>query len=143
MGVDLPGTCLPYRPLMLLQQSAPASAGVFHSEDSMAYQEFPAWATGPDGAQRLVNSRGELDALPGFAVPEYVAPVPHEESPTFVAYPKWIGDALVQSAEEEAALLGADTADEREILIQIASEKGVKIDKRWSDEKIRAALEGA
>jgi hypothetical protein len=28
-------------------------------------------------------------------------------------------------------------------LIQIADEKGVKIDKRWSNDKIRAALEAA
>jgi hypothetical protein len=128
----------------LIQQSNPSSEGFFHSEGSMAYEEFPKWVTGPDGAQKIVNSADEQIALgDGWNAPAYVPPVPHEESPTFIAYPKWIGDALVQSAEEEAALLGADTADEREILIQIASEKGVKIDKRWSDDKIRAALEGA
>jgi hypothetical protein len=127
--------------MVLIQQSAPASAGVFHSDEPMAYEKFPAWATGPDGAQRLVANQDELDALPGYTVPEYVPSVPREQKPEFASYPKWIGDALVQSAEEEAALLGADTVDEREILIQIAAEKGVKIDKRWSDDKIRAALE--
>jgi hypothetical protein len=127
----------------LIQQSAPASAGVFHSDEPMAYEQFPAWATGPDGAQRIVNSQDELDALPGFTVPDYVPPVPREQKPEFAAYPKWIGEQLVQSAEEEAALLGSDSEDERAALIQIAAEKGVKIDKRWSDEKIRAALEAA
>jgi hypothetical protein len=127
----------------LIQQSAPASAGVFHSDEPMAYEKFPAWATGPDGAQRIVNSQDELDALPGFTVPDYVPPVPREQKPEFAAYPKWIGEQLVQSAEEEAALLGSDSEDERAALIQIAAEKGVKIDKRWSDEKIRAALEAS
>jgi hypothetical protein len=120
----------------------PGHAPGFFMGDAMAFVEFPKWVTGPDGAQKIVNSADEQAALgDGWIAPVYVPPVPHEESPTFVAYPKWIGDALVQSAEEEAALLGADTADEREILIQIAAEKGVKIDKRWSDDKIRAALE--
>jgi hypothetical protein len=127
----------------LIQQSNPSSEGFFHSDEPMAYEKFPAWATGPDGAQRIVNSQDELDALPGFTVPDYVPPVPREQKPEFVAYPKWIGEQLVQSAEEEAALLGSDSEDERAALIQIAAEKGVKIDKRWSDEKIRAALEAA
>jgi hypothetical protein len=128
----------------LIQQSNPSSEGFFHSEGSMAYEEFPKWVTGPDGAQKIVNSADEQAALgDGWVAPEYVPPVPREESPEFVAYPKWIGDQLVQSAEEEAALLGSDSEDEREALIQIAAEKGVKIDKRWSDDKIRAALEAA
>jgi len=127
----------------LIQQSAPVSAGVFHSDGSMAYEKFPAWATGPNGAQKLVANQAELDALDGFAVPDYVPPVPREQKPDFAAYPKWIGDQLVQNAEEEAALLGSDDSDTRAALLQIAAEKGVKIDKRWSDEKIRAALEGA
>jgi hypothetical protein len=59
-------------------------------------------------------------------------------------YPKWVGDKIVQTAEEEEALLrGADTQDERAALIQVATEKGVKFDKRWSDDKIRAAIEAA
>jgi hypothetical protein len=127
----------------LIQQSNPSSEGFFHTDEPMAYEKFPAWATGPDGAQRIVNSQDELDALPGFTVPEYVPPVPREQKPEFVAYPKWIGDQLVQNAEEESALLGSDDVDTREALLQIAAEKGVKIDKRWSDDKIRAALEAS
>lgn len=110
----------------------------------MAYEEFPKWVTGPDGAQKIVNSADEQAALgDGWAAPAYVPPVPREESPEFAAFPKWVGDVLCQDAEEEAALLGSDSEDERAALIQIAAEKGVKIDKRWSDEKIRAALEAA
>lgn len=59
-------------------------------------------------------------------------------------YPKWVSNKLVQTAEEEEALLrGADTADERAALMQAAADKGVKVDKRWSDDKIRAAIEAA
>jgi hypothetical protein len=110
----------------------------------MEYQEFPKWVTGPDGAQKLVNSADEQTALgDGWTAPAYVPPVPHDETPEFQAYPKWVGDVLCQNADEESALLGSDSADERAALIQIAAEKGVKIDKRWSDDKIRAALEAA
>jgi hypothetical protein len=49
----------------------------------------------------------------------------------------------VQNAEEESALLGSDDVDTREALLKIAAEKGVKVDKRWSDDKIRAALEAS
>lgn len=59
-------------------------------------------------------------------------------------YPKWVGDKIAQTAEEEEALLrGADTPDERAALMQAAADKGVKVDKRWSDDKIRAAIEAA
>ena len=130
--------------MALMQQSAPASAGVFHSEDAMEFIEFPKWVTGPNGEQKLVNSTEEEVALgEGWKIPARVHAVAHENGPDFVEYPKWVGEVLVQSAEEEAALLGSDDVDTRAALIQIAEEKGVKIDKRWSDEKIRAALEGA
>jgi hypothetical protein len=70
---------------------------------------------------------------------------PHKPPVPYVhqEYPKWVNERIVHSAEEESALLGADTADERATLIQTAAERGVKIDKRWSDDKIRAALEAA
>lgn len=127
----------------LLQQSNPSSEGFFHSEASM-YIEFPKWVSGPNGEQKLVNSADEQAALgDGWNIPAYVPPVPREEAPTFQAYPKWVGEVLCQNAEEETALLGSDSEDERAALIQIAAEKGVKIDKRWSDDKIRAALEAA
>jgi hypothetical protein len=59
-------------------------------------------------------------------------------------YPKWVGDKIVHTAEEEEALLrGTDTADERAALLQAAADKGIKVDKRWSDDKIRAAIEVA
>jgi hypothetical protein len=70
-------------------------------------------------------------------------------------YPKWVGDKLVQNAAEEEALLaeldpaddeasrGADTVEQRATLMQAAADKGIKVDKRWSDDKIRAAIEAA
>jgi len=72
------------------------------------------------------------------------------------AYPKWVHfddkrpSVLVESAEEEAALAsGDDGADdftaegpqaEREALIAQAEKQGIKIDRRWSIEKLRGAL---
>lgn len=59
-------------------------------------------------------------------------------------YPKWVGDKVVQNAEEEEALLrGADTPDERAALLQAAADKGIKVAKNWTDDKIRAAIEAA
>lgn len=70
-------------------------------------------------------------------------------------YPKWVNDRIVQNATEEEALLaaqnpqtdqelrGADTIDQRAALMQAAVDKGIKIDKRWSDDKLRAAIEAA
>lgn len=108
------------------------------------FQEFPMWATGPKGESKIVETQEAFDALgEGWKKPARADAVPREQQPDFVEYPKWVGGVIVQNAEEEAALLGSDNADERAALIQIAAEKGVKIDKRWSDEKIRAALEAA
>lgn len=70
-------------------------------------------------------------------------------------YPKWVGDKLVNDASEEEALLaaqdpqgdqelrGVDTVDQRASLMLAAADKGIKIDRRWSDDKIRAAIEAA
>lgn len=129
--------------MALLQQSAPASAGVFASGGNV-FQEFPMWVKHESGESKLVDSDTGFAALgEGWTKPEKATPVPREKTPEFVEYPKWVGDALVQNAEEESALLGTDTTDERAALIQIAAEKGVKVDKRWSDDKIRAAIEAA
>jgi len=106
------------------------------------YQEFPMWVTHESGATKIVDSEEALAALGGgWTKPETATPVPREKAAEFVEYPKWVGDVLVQSADEESALLGSDDAETRAALLQIAAEKGVKIDKRWSDDKIRAALE--
>ncbi|KVF35777.1 hypothetical protein WJ09_09795 [Burkholderia vietnamiensis] len=103
------------------------------------------WATGPNGKSRLVETQEAFDALgEGWKKPPRGNAVPREQQPDFVEYPKWVGEVIVHSAEEEAALAPAVEADdERAALIQIAEEKGVKIDKRWSNDKIRAALEAA
>lgn len=104
------------------------------------YQEFPKW-TRKGEEERLVHSREELEALgEGWSDYKHVPPKVHVDSETFQHYPKWVGGKLVNSAEEEAALEPEQT-DERAALIQIAKEKGVKIDQRWSADKIRTALE--
>jgi hypothetical protein len=108
------------------------------------YQEFPKW-TRKGKEERLVHSREELEALgEGWSDYKHVPPKVHVDSETFQHYPKWVGGKLVNSAEEEAALAPAEPEpeqnDEREALIKIADERGVKIDKRWSNDNIRAAL---
>jgi hypothetical protein len=129
---------------MLLQQSAPSSEGVFASGGNV-FKEFPMWVTHENGEQRVVESEEQLAALGGGWIrPERVDPVPADQKPEFQHYPKWVGSVLVNSAEEESALAPVEPeSDERKMMIQIAEEKGVKIDKRWSADKIRAALEAA
>ncbi|KSP22690.1 hypothetical protein [Pseudomonas aeruginosa] len=73
----------------------------------------------------------------------------------FQEFPKWkysvSGSQIVQDAAEELSL-GSGWFDTPEAAIQpvtltkdqllaLAEEKGVKVDKRWSAEKISAALE--
>ena len=115
------------------------------------YQKFPMWTHKEGEQSKIVHSQDELDALgEGWSNPEYVSPGFGPER-DMQEYPKWVGDTLVHSAEEESALKPTSNDapavdvdnDERAALIQIAEEKGVKIDKRWSAEKIRAALEAA
>ena len=65
-------------------------------------------------------------------------------------YPKWLylknpdgseRDVLVESEAEERALLGVpDNEPTREELIKMADELGVKVDRRWSDDRIRQAV---
>ncbi|MBJ9659856.1 hypothetical protein [Burkholderia gladioli] len=138
----------------LLSQSTPASTGVFLSGGTM-FQEFPMWVTSEDGESRLVETEAAFAALgDGWKKPERAQAVPREKQPDFAEYPKWVAGAIVHSAEEEAALLpstgtsaGGDapqsSEEERAVLLQIAGEKGLKVDKRWSNEKIRNALEAA
>ena len=105
------------------------------------YQEFPKW-TRNGKQEKLVHSREELEALgEGWSDEKHNPPKVYIDSEAFQHYPKWVGDKLVNSAEEEAALEPViEQSDEREALIKIADERGVKIDKRWSNDKIRAAL---
>lgn len=67
-------------------------------------------------------------------------------------YPKWVHpegkpSLIVQSYDEEQAALGGDPvvreADEKVRLLKVGEVKGVKIDKRWSVENMRAAIIGA
>jgi hypothetical protein len=99
------------------------------------------WTHKQGEQSRIVHSQEELDALgEGWSDANHVPPKVYVDSDAFLEYPKLVNGVIVQSAEEEAALA---PDDERSALIQIADEKGVKIDKRWSADKIRAALEAA
>ncbi|MDR7006090.1 hypothetical protein [Paraburkholderia strydomiana] len=109
------------------------------------YQEFPKW-TRKGKEERLVHSREELEALgEGWSDEKHNPPKVYVDSDAFLEYPKMVNGVIVQSADEEAALapVEPEQSDERSALIQIADEKGVKIDRRWSNDKIRAALEAA
>jgi len=130
---------------MLIRQSSPASAGDFLSEDRMTYEfkEYPAWVS-KDGESKLVQTVEEHTALgDGWQLPERAPFTPRDQSPDYVEYPKWVNGVIVDSAEAEAALLAAQPDSERAILMQIATEKGIKVDGRWSDAKLRAAIETA
>lgn len=96
---------------MLINQNNPAHAGFSHSGDGMSY--------------------------------------------VFQEFPKWkyhedgIKSQIVDDAEAEEALgdgwhdkpIQPSETSEREALIQIAIEHGIKIDKRWSNAKIQKAIE--
>lgn len=104
------------------------------------------WVKSESGESKIVDSEEAFAALgEGWTKPDTAMPVPREKTAEFVEYPKWVGEVLVQNAEEEAALAPAEPEqnDERAALLQIADERGVRVDKRWSNDKIRAALEAA
>jgi hypothetical protein len=108
------------------------------------YQEFPSFVSGPNGERKIVQSADELAALgDGWKMPERVPFTPRQEAPDFEHYPKWVNGVIVADADAEAALLAQTASPERAVLLQIAEEKGVQIDKRWSDARIRAAIEAA
>lgn len=106
------------------------------------YVEFPKW-TRNGKQEKLVHSREELEALgEGWSDEKHNPPKVHVDLDAFLEYPKMVNGVIVHSVEEESALAPViEQSDERTALIQIADEKGVKIDKRWSNDKIRSALE--
>jgi len=110
---------------------------------TMPYEKFPMWTHKQGEKSRIVHSQEEFDALgEGWADANHNPPKVYVDSAAFIEYPKMVNGVIVHSAEEESAL-APEQSDERMALIQIADEKGVKIDKRWSSDKIRAALEAA
>lgn len=118
------------------------------SQDTRAteyeFQEFPLWATGPDGEKKLVDTPEQFKLLgAGWEKPVRGFPEPFERSSDFQMYPRWVNGVIVADAEAEAALLASQPDSERAILLQIAAEKGIKVDGRWSDTKLRAAIEAA
>lgn len=131
---------------MLIRQSTPASAGVFFPEDRMSYefQEYPAWVSKDGEKPRLVQSADEHAALgEGWALPERPEFTPREQSADFQEYPKWVNGVIVADADAEAALLASQPDSERAVLLQAAADKGIKVDGRWSDTKLRAVIESA
>lgn len=132
---------------MLIRQSAPSSEGVFTSGDQMSYefQMYPAWASKEGEEAKLVQNEAEYHALgEGWKLPEAAPFTPREQGPDFQEYPKWINGVIVADADAEAALMAQiEPQDERAALLQIAAEKGVAVDRRWSDARIREAIEKA
>lgn len=115
-------------------------------DEAMPYefQEYPAWVSHQDGRTQIVESAEALAALgDGWKMPERVPFTPRENAADFAAYPKWVNGVIVADADAEAALLAQTASPERAVLLQIAAEKGVKVDGRWSDTKLRAAIEAA
>jgi hypothetical protein len=124
----------------------------------MSYEKFPMWTHKQGEKSRIVHSQEELEALgAGWSDANHVPPKVYVDSAVFLEYPKMVNGVIVHSAEEEAALAPTleqmcdaiasapvePESDERTALMQIADERGVKIDRRWSAEKIRAAVEAA
>lgn len=131
---------------MLIRQSAPSSEGVFTSGDQMSYefQIYPAWVSKEGEEAKLVENEAEFHALgEGWKLPEAAPFTPIEQGPDWREYPKWVNGVIVDSAEAEAALLKAQPESERAVLLKAAEAKGIKVDGRWSDAKLRAAVESA
>lgn len=129
---------------MLIRQSAPSSEGVFTSGDQMSYefQLYPAWVSKEGEKPKLVKDEAEFHALgEGWQLPEAAPFTPHEQGPGFQEYPKWVNGVIVNDADAEAALLKAQPDSERAMLLKMAEDKGIKVDGRWSDVKLRAVVE--
>lgn len=106
-------------------------------EPDLSMRDYPKWVRVkgyPDAVAKDAAEEAELLARPVREVSEAAKPV---------AVPK---EPLVNPAKAGAAQMPpprtlAGPNEERDILIQIAQEKGIKIDKRWKIERIRHALE--
>ena len=106
--------------------------------------EAKAWVSKEGEEPKLVKDETEFHALgEGWKLPEAAPFTPREQGPDFQEYPKWINGVIVNDADAEAALLKAQPDSERAVLMKQAEEKGIKVDGRWSDAKLRAAVEAA
>lgn len=65
-----------------------------------------------------------------FVTPEHIPEVPVASSPP------------AEAIEVQNVVALDSVPNERDYLVSLATERGVKIDKRWKTEKIKAALEG-
>ena len=95
------------------------------------YVEYPKWIHMPGYPSQIVETAQEEEIL--RARPEINAPV--------------AAPAAAPKAETPAVAVPAPTKilsgvnDEREILLQIAKEKNIKVDARWKTDRLRATIE--
>jgi hypothetical protein len=69
----------------------------------------------------------------------------------FVEFPKWVrpegaDPVLIHSAEQEASVLGAASPvqpDDKETLQAEAARLGVKVDRRWSVDRLQTEIDAA
>jgi hypothetical protein len=116
--------------------------------------QYPQWIS-VDGKDVLIADATQHEAvlagedLPASEQAPEVAPAgPYD--PANHQYPQWVTIKvdgkdkafLVQNVAEHQALLGSDNTEilDKNALIERADKVGIKIDKRWSAEKIRDAL---
>ena len=96
------------------------------------YQEYPKWIHMSGYPSEVVQDReGEERLLARPAVPGDVA-VPLEPAKA---------DATVQSIAEPEIFINRDR--EREVLLELAREKNIKVDARWKTDRIRETIEKA
>lgn len=119
-----------------------------------AEHQYPQWVK-VGGKDVLVANEAEHEiVLAGGEIPEVPAVQPIDPKapydPSLHQYPQWVTVKvdgkdkafLVQDEAEHAQLLGKDKAEilDKNALMAEADKRGLKIDKRWSAEKIRDAL---
>ena len=93
------------------------------------YQEYPKWIRMEgyeDALSQNADHEAELLARPPRSAHGPLAPAPQPAVPA--------------TPEAPARTLQGEN-DEREILLQIAEERGIKVDKRWRTERLRATVE--
>lgn len=104
-------------------------------EPDVSMRDYPKWVRVkgyPDAIAKDAEEEAELLARPVRDVPAKPVATPKEP----LVNPAKAGEAQMPPPR---TLAGPN--EERDILIQIAQEKGIKIDKRWKIERIRHALE--
>ena len=96
-----------------------------------SFVEFPKWVHMPGYPSQLIQTAEEEAVL--RARPE----IKSEDVKKLPDAP--VSAPAVAAAPVTTVLTGAN--DEREILLQIAKEKNIKVDARWKTDRIRATIE--